>query len=294
MKSKQIKKIDDLPSEFSLEKYAPASSFDICDWTVNLEMRVLSHLMWVHNYGPFADEGPARSKYFLNNPIVKPGAMGEFEKAPGLSKFVNASSIRDFEAQDFYWHGRECAEDERQIKFISTFKQHFEESHTYESLDPCVKEKMETPYYKMLAECGILPNDCVMVKVDLHASDEKIKTDFSNWLSATRAAMGIVAPKKKFTKDDFDVWVKNAILPYLDLTAWARAHHFEITQQVLGLALFPNEYEVNLAERIRKVIAPMVKPMVSEVFTDALRMQAFEEIVESNSTKTLPVKFSNV
>ena len=70
------------------------------------------------------------------------------------------------------------------------------------------------------------------------------------------------------------------ILPYLDLTLWAQAHGVEITQHAIGSALFPDEYDVNLAERIRKVTKPRALKVSTESYVRALLSLAAASLAE--------------
>lgn len=289
MKRRQIKNRDDLPSEFDVGKYAPTKDFGIVEWTVNLEWRCLTIFMERFNE---PEEQSARVEYVLKNPT---STTDYFEHAPGLKKYVESRSVLDFEAQDFYWHGVECATDSRYNEYMSGFSEFIEDTSPYDEKEgryPDVIKRMEAPHYELMEQSGIQFDGNVLAKVDLHTSDEKLVADFVEWLKTTRERTGINVPKKKFTKDDFRTWSRSAILPYLDLTSWARANRVEITQQLLGTALFPDEYSVNLAERIRKVTAPMARSLAREVVTDALRGQALEEIAERKTEKMLPDKFA--
>jgi hypothetical protein len=89
--------------------------------------------------------------------------------------------------------------------------------------------------------------------------------------------------KGKITKDDLANWHRYAVLPYFDLTNWAASQGAEISQPVLGRALFPDEYDVDLTERIRKVVSPYAQRIGNSAFSNALMMQALADIAESNN-----------
>jgi hypothetical protein len=285
---RQIRDRSDLPKEFSLEKYAPTAAFDIADWLVNLEARGLSTYMQGEHFRP--DDQVTRCEIFLENPIRD---RGDFENFPGRSKYIHTSSVRDFESIDLFWHGRA---DERYAKFMEGFDEFVDSNIPYlerAEMNLELIERMDTPFYKMMETCGVRHDGDVLAKVDLHSSDEKLAADFSAWVKATRLQTGIAAPRKKFTAVDFSNWSDSGILPYLDLTLWASANEIEITQQLLGTTIYPSEFNVNLAERIRKVTRPLAKLMTREVFTDALRGQAMAEIAERGSTEIIPEKHSS-
>ena len=73
---------------------------------------------------------------------------------------------------------------------------------------------------------------------------------------------------------ELDSMRENQLLGYLDLTHWANVNDFEISQNCLGLALFPSEFEVALNDRVRKVIVPLAKRVTQDSFLTTLRAQA--------------------
>lgn len=291
MRKKQIKNKNQLPAEFSLDKYSSTINFDIVDWVENLELRVLSLYMENCCDGGYAHEMPRRSLCILEKPIFRRSTREEFEKNPGLSKHIEISSVKDFTVRDFYWQNRG---DHRYLKYMEEFDEHINRAYGVECTPDQIDRqnelelRLDVPYFKMMKECGISHNGDLIANIDLHATDEKIIADFTKWLSAARDQLKLITPRKKFSKNEFSVWSKNCILPYLDLTAWARANDVEITQQLLGTSLFPDEYDVNLAERVRKVIAPMAKNIARDIFTDALRSQAISDLAEGKTVNFIP------
>ena len=84
------------------------------------------------------------------------------------------------------------------------------------------------------------------VTVDLNGFDEQIEADFSHWLLHYRTVTGNYVPKKKtnekiFTQEDFDVWINDSLVPYLDLILIAKIEGKSITQEVIGELIFPDD-----------------------------------------------------
>ena len=291
MKIKQIKNINQLPPAFSLDKYKSTIDFDIADWVVNLEYRFLSQYMVGRPSDWYVSEIKVRSAAILDDPIWWVTSIDDFINSGGFSKPALASNVQDFEVRDFYFHSLGDSRYEAYMDGVDAYAN--PDSPVFGSLDAIQSQEMEArmavPYYRMMEDCGIPHLGDLIVKVDLHGTDQKIISDFTKWLSSTREKVALVAPRKKITKDDFLIWIKNAILPYLDLIAWSNANGVEITQQLLGTALFPDEYDVNLAERIRKVVAPMARTIAQDIFISSLRSQAISEIAERKSQNSIPV-----
>ncbi|TFE43582.1 hypothetical protein E2553_00155 [Paraburkholderia dipogonis] len=135
-------------------------------------------------------------------------------------------------------------------------------------------EVLDVPAWKMLTDLGVNLSGEVAVNVDLYASEDKLVDDFRAWLKVTRSALGVHDIVRRLDKSDFGRWAQNRILAYLDLTLWAKVKGHMITNQVMGVALFPDEYNVNLAERIRKTVAPEASIAISTPYLEAMASQA--------------------
>ena len=55
------------------------------------------------------------------------------------------------------------------------------------------------------------------ISVGLSASDEQLKNDFSKWLSEQRELVVAKPAKNNFTDSKMESWVKDRLLPYIDL-----------------------------------------------------------------------------
>jgi hypothetical protein len=78
--------------------------------------------------------------------------------------------------------------------------------------------------------------------IDLEASDEQIKAEFSRWLTKERDRRNVPAVKKSFNENDFQGFYESAVLPYLDLMYWATLEKVKINQYVIAQAIFPDAY----------------------------------------------------
>lgn len=283
-----VNRVVDLPAQFNLQHYAPIHDFSIAEWVCNLEARSLRQFMWsMGDY--YADELKRTAVYLLDNPIFRPAAG--WKDAPGLSKHVHRQQVRDVSVFDalagnYYFNPGET----RMTKYAEAFR----------TLDgpgapsEAGRELFDIPMWRALHESGINDDREVAVKVNLNASDEHLVADFKTWLAETRKARGLTVQRQRVKTAELQDWARFRILPYLDLQFWARTHGFQITHQVMGLALFPNEFEVALADRIRKVVAPLADRIVTEEFCTLLRAQALSETMEPNSVTFIPDPWASV
>ncbi len=122
------------------------------------------------------------------------------------------------------------------------------------------------------------------VQVDLHAPDEMIKAEFDAWLSLQRqrqASSGEITPRM-VSEADFADWCKYRVLPYIDLAFAMDYEGFRLTQERLGDLLFPDEPDVSIAERIRKVTRPKALAVFSDSFIRGLARQYEHSFADRN------------
>lgn len=104
---------------------------------------------------------------------------------------------------------------------------------------------------------GNYAND--LIEVCLTESDDKILEAFKVWLSEKRIEKGF---KKKDTKSISNAemlkWHDLRILAFIDLTLWAELNKKYFTHNQLGNLLYPHEVDVDVTERVRKVVIPKV------------------------------------
>jgi hypothetical protein len=283
-----VNRVADLPVQFNLKHYAPVHDFSIAEWVCNLEARSLRQFMWsMGDY--YADELKRGALYLLDNPIFRPS--DKWKDSPGLLKHVHRQQVRDESVFDalagnYYFNPGET----RMKKYADDFR----------TLDgpgaPSEEGRalFDIPMWRALQESGINDDREVAVRVNLNASDEHLVADFKMWLAKIRKARKLTVQRQRVKASEFQDWARFRVLPYLDLQFWARTHGFQITHQVMGIALFPNEFEVALADRIRKVVVPLADRIVTEGFCTLLRAQALSGTMEPNSANFIPSPWASV
>lgn len=101
------------------------------------------------------------------------------------------------------------------------------------------------------------------VVINLLASDDQIKKDFSHWLTNYREILDIFnheemyspyTKQKLFSKSHIDHWVEFSVIPYIDLILIAKIERKKKpTFHKMGCLLFPFEFEIDLGGRVRQV-----------------------------------------
>ena len=111
------------------------------------------------------------------------------------------------------------------------------------------------------------------VVINPYASDEQIKDDLTKWLAHYRKLIDIKIEKKLFSQSDFDSWVKYGVIPYIDVMLIAKTEDKKITQNKLARMIFPDEYNVDIVERLRKVTKPIAEWLIKSKIHNALKAQ---------------------
>ena len=281
----------ELPNDFSLAKYEATKDFDLSLWVVNLEARALTAFLinyQRHNLGAGSKIG-RRVQWFLENPICE--ISQTFQQDPGLTKYIAHTSVLETDVSTHFAR-RLDFDDSRFSDYVDAWKFLEESGDAFQTLDERRRALLQSSVREMYGAGGIDFDGDVSIEVNLHATDEKLISDFKNWLEAIRASTCVVVRKRNVTQSDFLDWNRFQILPYLDLMNWSKAHSVSLTQQAIGAALFPNEFNVQLAERIRKTIKPLAASICNEAFTDAIRLQAMGELAEAKTGKSFPDKYA--
>lgn len=106
-----------------------------------------------------------------------------------------------------------------------------------------------------------------IVNVDLRASDELLEKAFSAWLSAQRNKLGS-RNRRAIPESALAKWHKQRVLPYLDLTLWQLAEGKALPFHRIADALFPDDVDVDLTERVRKVTRRNAESLIDFAFLD--------------------------
>lgn len=274
--------LSDLPSSFDINKYDACASFGIADWYNNLMYRALRRTMFETHRDYYSNELNGSVENLLRNPIAP---VRKLKEGDGFAKNVFRSQVRDQTAAELVFGGWSLeAYGDRAQKYIDAHAIMQEDMNGGKKYNAAVAKNafdvLDVPAWKMMTDLGVDLSGEVAVNVDLFSSEEKLIADFKVWLRSTRAVLNVPDLKGRFNRSDFDRWHKNRILAYLDIALWGKVKGVRLTNQIIGVALFPNEYNVSLAERIRKTVAPEALAACSTPYLEAMVSQALSEAEE--------------
>lgn len=119
------------------------------------------------------------------------------------------------------------------------------------------------------------------ISIDLSASNEQILDSFSHWLNDQRKSEPKIR-SHRITQKDLDDWRTAKIIPYFDLINLAKIDGIRISNHKIGDLLFPDEVDVDVAERVRKV----TQPKADKVFHhDTVGIMAAQVLYETTNTE---------
>lgn len=134
--------------------------------------------------------------------------------------------------------------------------------------------------HSLFLENDIYPGSfkTAFVEVDLGASDEELVDGLKVWLSEKRTELikhnVQTSRKKAFTQKDCQDWSDKKVLEYLDILIFSKFFGVNPPNHAIGSFLFPDEYDTDLSERVRKVIKPLAESLMQSETLSSLQISA--------------------
>lgn len=284
----RLNRVDQLPKSFDLAKYEPCNGFALRDWVTNLTVRSLAAFFLRHDPSHrHPDNGKEMAERILTHPIW-PGRLDP-QRARRMP--FTTSAVEDMSVFSYFGALMEFDED-RYPAYCSAHKRF--ETEPSSELTAEERALLDAPIWKMYLDAGLSFESEVYATVNLDCTEEKAVEDFRAWFRQTKKALGLAHRRKRILPAEASDWARFRLLPYMDLYLWAIANEVEITNQLFGIAIFPDEYHITLSERIRKVVDPQARELFSEEFCDMLRVQVRADLsaAEPNQDVLLPDKYS--
>jgi hypothetical protein len=300
MKAKRAQ-FSDLPSNFDIAKYAICADWSLGWWVANLLHRI---------YRRQSIEGIERDQKYLrmmqeaateafDDPELNWGNDDEGQLFGIPSEWpALARRVIDLTAMDVL-RARDLFDDAAFSAYTSAYEKSTNAAdpfrpgvHNHEASEDdwkAVRKLEGVSQLEMMRECGggeYDPGPFAFASVDLMAPDEELIDDFREWLRNARNHRGISGVPRSFTSDDMRLWSSMQVLAYIDLTLWAQMNGLTIGAAVMGRALFPNEFDIGLEDRVRKVVSREAHRLMS---METLRSMQSQHIkAEREKTKSAP------
>ena len=119
-----------------------------------------------------------------------------------------------------------------------------------------------------------------IIRVNLLATDNQIRTKFKSWLDAKRQEMPIDGPLlNKFSTKDYSSWVENRVLLYLDLAISLLLEKKRLSYEAQAACVFPDLVFIQKPDPVEKLIRtvlPLARSVIHHHALRALRLEALK------------------
>ena len=273
-----MKRPNGLPEWFNLENYKDAELLSPFEWHENLYIRKMFYVYLESAKNGWANGGEkdamGRCKEIIEVITTKPVLRKSNEKKWYSSKantvdfLSNNTLIQDYKL---------LAE-----RAPSCFSEVMRLENQIKHQDQKITDFIDANELSALAEYLYRPfspsrGSEARITVNLLATDEHLMSDFKEWLANVRKNSYYKITKKPFSLTDFKEWAEFKILPYLDLKIWSEFTDCQITQTIIGNAIFPDEFKVDTTERIRRTTKKKAEWLMDSLLLDALDAQIQKE-----------------
>lgn len=269
-------------SWFNIDNYNSAKNFKARHWLLEIEKRFSLQHHYLHEDEALISSDRSSEFYLILNRIKTEGLVNKKnnEKVLQTDKNKNLDYSNKFvvdlstlEAFSFLCDSDKKNEFESDYKMLTSMD--FTQVGISKRHDIYIKynkpislEEIESSerFYESNDHLNDFYSDLGVryLKINLNSSDEMLIAEFKNWLQTQRNSYEIKYPEKEIKDSIFLDWHKNKLLAYWDIVFIAKYEKIDITNDFIGQLLFPDEIEVTLSERVRKVI----KPKVDRLFTE--------------------------
>jgi hypothetical protein len=248
----------EIPKWFKLETYQQPLSHD--QWGVSIDMRAM--YLGVKPYS--SEEEKAKLFSFF---------AGRLPEDFAIEHHADPFPVRPMNAADLAVISASWSQDQAWQMMFQKVCAVVGKPAPDEILDEVVAIYQQEPSLKKAAVENVgwlAPDFChgVPITVNLNSDDETLKQAFSIWLAGVRNDTH-ERFKKPISEDDFQKWHKYLILAAFDLYQWAELIGVRFTNNQIANALFPpastsiEDRDVDMAERIRKVVKPMMEQVIT-------------------------------
>ena len=265
---KLIKSVKELPKSFCLENYAGTESLDAGGWAQALLVR---------------ERLQRRYKYSnLVSGVVNDQFIYTLFKDPLFQRKSSPIQINRLEIGEPPLRQLTVSDLHELIYFLNAYPGAKEVDRHYANLwsNKTIERLSESAETFTSAHVdSIYSSNKIYLSVDMTCSNELLIQEFKRVLMSAREARDIDHKKdSNFNDENFKKWHKLAILPYLDLSLWAKANGVSIKPSVFSKAIYKlsdKEYDNT------RTITDKVKPRASEL----MQREALKTLFTQGQTK---------
>jgi len=277
-----------IPSWFKLSNYDDCASFTSAQWLNELSMRLI-YIQRKHfeNGAPTSDSRQLVDHIKTNGLVskMKPYSyskdLKELLRQPENTYQENRASVRNLSQRTAYGFFLD-ANNKEEIEYDYSVMSDTSTESVWGRLEERKAASSRLSHPIINTQDYYSSEGTAFLEINLAASDEQLLKEFKDWLNDARCDESFV--KRQFSKADFEGWHTSRILPYWDLTSIAALENATIPFHILGEALFPDEFGVDLTDRVRKVTKKKSQFVGAGVVIDTLEVQVESEKKQRNTS----------
>lgn len=265
MRNKNARLAEIKTAHFKPAAYDAAREFSPREWHLALALRYPLHGPY-RTLAPNREGDEARISLLLSEPLALRGnshpSGAAIEDTCMMEILCASESILEMDGPAESWRAYKESESKKFDGPVTRTEELTEEewmSFIAESNAPLPEEPLLESFNEACDMRSIYSADPRLhVVVDMSAPDSVLIERFREWLADKRANSPRAKQSvKAFSNATLTDWAKFRILAYLDLVALHRHFGEPVPpNHALGALIFPEEFGVDLAERMRKVVRP--------------------------------------
>lgn len=275
-----------LPEWFDIARYERSENLDLRGWHLNLVPRMIlcDLLKEKGKYRQQLQKCFEKHIARVDNLLVIENESDSIDDQFALTNYsedaesrLTQATVRSLPASYSVWAIAQALNDDSDLSksLLSASKKVWAIDHPAgeNELDDMTDNLVDQPIDLLERKGTQLEDQYLHIEVDMFAPDSMIISSFQEWLKAAREVFDLPS-RNLFTPAEIRKWSKFQILPFIDLTVWAELAAVKIPDQAMGVALFPNEHDVSLNERIAKVVRPMANRLTRMSIVCAIDVQS--------------------
>ncbi len=242
-------------SWFDLRKYDGLAELDLVGWFEQISTRVWL-LEEIDISQDFIIETVGRIK---ENPILSDDLDNPFTGYPAGLKTITSTTVYE------HWY---ITSDTRFDNIWDCcrlkYSRHATEVH---------KELSEASALTLHKSINLDSSQMTHITANLSATDEQLINDFKAWLSEQRTATQAKPTKNNFTVSTMKGWVKDRLLPYIDLVIFNDYYRLGLTQVDIANHIHSDDVKADVVDKTRRTTRPKALKLFTYDIADQLHIQ---------------------
>lgn len=267
-----------IPDWFDLGKYSPNFETSLVDWGCNFSLRsqTLRYLNASNKPNMFIERGKVDFSLIKQQGFVTrkhaesqiDAAQYDLDTRINFDNGIGHGLVYSLPLIEAYEISRGMQADTEIRHKLELIK--YNEIYHHQREQPLTKTEHELAHWYESEFSRASYNDydvnsCTTYAcIDLDAPEEKIIEAFKSWLKSMKSSETHMKKlqistdiPRNFSESTVSKWIKNSVLPYIDLVIYQAESEIKLPFHVIGQAIFPDSIDIDTTEAVRKTTHPM-------------------------------------